>query len=227
TIAAPVAAGAIYRGGEAGSIVADCEFPSDYDALLADRRFTAVVLGPGLGRGEGTGRLVRQALQSASAVPERRFVLDADALTWAGHGPGMGFLRQYGERCVLTPHEGEFSILFSNISADLNKLEKARHAAQQSGAVVLLKGADTVIAAPDGRAIINANAPASLATAGSGDVLAGMIGGLLAQGLEPFAAAAAGAYLHGAAGQLAGANLVAEDLPQALSVLLRDHWKSL
>jgi NAD(P)H-hydrate epimerase len=227
TIAAPVAAAAIYRGGDAGTIVADCEFAADYDALLADRRFNSLVLGPGLGRSEGTGRLVAQALASAASMSNRCFVLDADALTQAGGSPEMGpknaFFALLGKRCVLTPHEGEFSILFRDISSDLDKLEKGRRAARRSGAMVVLKGAATVIAAPDGQAVINANAPASLASAGSGDVLSGMIGGLLAQGMEPFAAACAGVWLHGEAGRMAGPNLIAEDL----CVALKDVWKSL
>ncbi len=219
TIAAPVEAGPVYRAGDAGTIVADCEFPSDYAALLADRRFNAVVIGPGLGRGKATWRKLEQAL--ASGAEERRFVIDADALTSAGDSQRLfGLL---GPHCVLTPHEGEFARLFASIAPDLDKLTRARRAARRSGAIVLLKGADTVVAAPDGRAAINANAPAWLASAGSGDVLAGMVGGLLAQGVEPFCAAAAAVWLHGLAGRLAGPALVAEDLP----VTLRDVWKAL
>ncbi len=220
TIAAPVEAADIYRAGEAGTIVADCEFPSDYQALLADRRFNAIVLGPGLGRGEGTRRKVLQTLGGRNE--DRSFVLDADALTSFADQPQALFDVLDG-RCILTPHDGEFHKLFKTIASDLNKLEKVRQASALSGAIVLVKGADTVIAAPDGRAIINANALASLAAAGSGDVLSGIIGGLLAQGMEPFLAAAAGAYLHGQAGQIAGPNLIAEDL----TVALNNSWKTL
>jgi NAD(P)H-hydrate epimerase len=221
TIAAPPESAAIYRAGDAGTIVADCEFPADYDVLLADRRFSALVIGPGLGRGPATARKLDQALATALGHSARRFVIDADALTSVTDHERL--FARLGPHCVLTPHEGEFAQLFGSIPADLDKLARARAAARQSGAVVLLKGADTVIAAPDGRAVINDNAPAWLATAGSGDVLAGMIGGLLAQGVDCFSAAAAAVHLHGAAACVAGPALVAEDL----LVALRDVWKTL
>jgi NAD(P)H-hydrate epimerase len=185
-------------------------------SLLADGRYTAALIGPGAGIGEATREKTLALLASGAAA-----VLDADALTSFEADPKALFaaLRPLD---VLTPHAGEFTRFFKGIDADSSgRLEAARRAAERAGAVVLLKGADTVVAAPDGRAAINVNAPPDLATAGSGDVLAGLIAGLLAQGAPAFEAAAAGAWLHGAAGQAAGPGLIAEDLPEALPAVLR------
>lgn len=184
---------------------------------IADKRLSAFVLGPGFGVGD-------RARDFVAALIGRPLVLDADGISSFAENPGALFAMLAGTapaNCVLTPHEGEFSRLFSDIAADgsLGKAEKASKAARRANAVVLYKGADTVIAAPDGRIAINANAPPWLATAGSGDVLAGTIGGLLAQGLPAFEAAAAGAWLHGEAANRAGEGLTAEDLPSHLPPL--------
>ncbi len=187
--------------------------------LLSDERYNAVVIGPGCGVGARTRDLALTAIGAGRGV-----VLDADALTSFADAPRALFdaiASAPDARVVLTPHEGEFGRLFGDIDTEMSKLERARTAAQLSGAVVVLKGADTVIAAPDGRAAISANAPPWLATAGSGDVLAGMICAMLAQGAAAFEAACIGVWMHGEAGAEAGPGLIAEDLPEVLPAVFR------
>ncbi len=186
----------------------------EFSKLIMDRRCNSVVIGPGNGVGAATGRNVEAALESDVGL-----VLDADALTSFAGNPKPLFeaIRSRRRPVVMTPHEGEFGRLFRTAGP---KLDRARAAAAESGALIVLKGADTVIAGPDGRAAINSNAPPHLATAGSGDVLAGMIAGLLAQGLPGFEAAAAAVWLHGAAGAAFGRGLIAEDLPKMLPRVL-------
>lgn len=190
-------------------------------ALLADSRKNAVVMGPGLGVGAETRALVEAAL--APGEKPRHVVLDADALTSFADSPDAMFraIAAASGDVVLTPHAGEFSRLFGKASSG-SKLEDARHAAKRSGAIVVFKGPDTVVAAPDGRAAIAENAPPWLATAGAGDVLAGMTGGLLAQGMPARDAACAAVWMHGAAAAHFGPGLIAEDLPEALPAVWRD-----
>jgi NAD(P)H-hydrate epimerase len=184
---------------------------------LSDKRFTAALIGPAAGTGGATVEKAFAILKSQAAA-----VLDADIFTCFGPRPEALFsaLRKSD---VLTPHEGEFVRLFKDIDLKAaGKLQAARAASKRAGAILVLKGADTVIAAPDGRASININAPPDLATAGSGDVLGGLICGLLAQGMPAFEAACAGVWLHGACGQAGGAGLIAEDLPDLLPLVLRN-----
>jgi len=212
TFAAPSAVWSVYATSLINAIVLSFEGISGWQSLLADKRRNVIVIGPGA----GVGALTRQYVHAALAT-KRATVLDADALTSFAEAPADLF-RAIDGPCVMTPHDGEFMRLF-HFEGD--KMERARAAARQSGAIILLKGPDTVIAAPDGRAIINSNAPAQLATGGSGDVLTGLVAALLAQGMAPFEAAAAAAWLHGAAATEFGLGLVAEDLASVLPRVLQ------
>jgi NAD(P)H-hydrate epimerase len=212
TLAAPAAVWSVYATALTNAIVRRFDGISDWQGLLSDKRRNVIAIGPGAGVGASTRQYVLDALKTGRAT-----VLDADALTSFAEAPEDLFAAIIGP-CVMTPHAGEFIRLFH---FDGDKLDRARRAAAQSRAVILLKGADTVIAAPDGRAVINANAPPQLATGGSGDVLTGFVAALLAQGMAPFEAAAAAAWLHGAAAAQFGLGLVADDLPAALPAVLQ------
>lgn len=183
--------------------------------LLGEPRLRAAVLGPGLGLDDDVWSAIRTALEGKMAL-----VLDADAITQASRRPDEAFalVKARNAGVVLTPHEGEFKRLFPEASG--SKLDRARAAAARSGAVVLLKGPDTVIAHPDGRAAINENGTAALATAGSGDVLAGIIGGLLAAGRPAFEAAALATWMHGEAGRIAGPGSLADEIVSSLRDVL-------
>ncbi len=212
TIVVPEIAFPIYATAVTSIMVHILADKNDLEQLLAEGKFTALLIGPGAGVGETTRANTRAML--ATGLPT---LLDADALTSFSDDPAAFFSGTH-DRTVLTPHEGEFVRLFD---VQGTKVERASYAARKSGAVIVLKGRETVIAAHDGRIIVNRNAPPTLATAGSGDVLGGIILGLLAQGMEPFMAAAAGVWMHGAAATAFGPGLVADDLPDLLPAVLR------
>jgi NAD(P)H-hydrate epimerase len=214
TVACPREVLAIYALSTASVITQPLDGESAFGSLLADPRRNAVLLGPGNGVTAQTRDRALAALDGGTRI----VVLDADALTVFQDDPDRLFEAIAGP-CVVTPHEGEFARLFPDLSGD--KLACAREAAARSGAVVLVKGADTVVAAPDGAAVINANAPPDLATAGSGDVLAGLVLGLAAQGMGTFDAACAAAWIHGEVANNLGPGLIAEDLPDALPEVVR------
>jgi hydroxyethylthiazole kinase-like uncharacterized protein yjeF len=217
TIASPREALAVNAASNLAVMVRPVDGAGELTRFLADRRLNAFGIGPGVGVGEPTCELVLAALSG-----ERAVVLDADAITSFSDHPqrlGDALLRRRDQATILTPHEGEFSRYFGALDQQTkvgSKLERARLAAQITGAVILLKGADTVVAAAYGRAAIAANAPPYLATAGAGDVLTGMAAGLLAQGMPAFEAAAAAVWLHGEAGAAFGPGLISEDLPEML-----------
>lgn len=191
-----------------------------FTAALSTRKVDALLIGPALGLDDEARSWVAAALGG-----DWPCVFDADALTLIGadRSSFFGRLHSRAGACVLTPHEGEFKRMFGDAAgfeAARGKLERARQAARLTGAVVVLKGSDTVIAAPDGRTAINDTGSPALATAGSGDVLGGIVAGLLAQRMPAFEAACAAAWLHGRAGEALGMGLIADDLPEALPGLL-------
>ena len=213
SVLCPPEARTIYAAGLVGPLVVEAGSPEAFADYLGDPRRTAALVGPGAGVSDGTRELVSRALATGKPA-----VLDADALTVFAGSPETLFAAIGRMPAILTPHEGEFARLFES---DGDKPARARKAASLSGATVLLKGTDTAIAAPDGRIAINANAPPELATAGSGDVLAGLALGLLAQGLPAFEAACAAAWIHGEAATAFGPGLIAEDLPDLVPPVLR------
>jgi ADP-dependent NAD(P)H-hydrate dehydratase / NAD(P)H-hydrate epimerase len=228
TLASPRDALAVNAAALTAVMVRPIDTVIEFAELLNEKRLNAYVIGPGAGIGERTQDFVLSALSA-----KRSIVLDADALTSFAENPERLFeaIKQASDpQVVLTPHEGEFPRLFSDISnkhPGRSKLERVRAAAERSGAVVLLKGPDTTVASADGRATIAANAPPWLATAGAGDVLSGMIAGLLAQGVPAFEAASIGVWMHGEAAREAGPGLIAEDLPETLPAVTRHLYDGL
>ncbi len=216
TLAVPASAVPIYAADAPGAFVQAVDTALELEAALVDRRRNAVLIGPGCGVGTETVVRVLKILATDRAV-----VLDADALTSFQDDPEQLFkaIKRRTAPVVMTPHQGEYDRIFKTDAPD--KLTQARAGAQHSGAVVVLKGADSVIAAPDGRAAISDNAPPWLATGGAGDVLAGFVLGLLAQGQPAWQAACAAVWLHGACGAALGRGLIAEDLPEVLPKVLK------
>jgi NAD(P)H-hydrate epimerase len=212
TLAVPAGARALYAAVRPGTIVASTAEPAPFAALIADRRRTCALIGPGVGLGTEIREQVLAVLRTGKPC-----VLDADALTVFRDAPAALF-REIRGPCLMTPHEGEFARIFETAG---DKPSRARAAARASGATILLKGPDTIIAAADGRAAINTEGSPDLATAGSGDVLAGIALGLIAQGMSAFDAACAAAWLHGRIAAQFGPGLIAEDLIDGLAPMLR------
>ncbi|MDP2356115.1 MAG: NAD(P)H-hydrate dehydratase [Beijerinckiaceae bacterium] len=241
TLASPRDALAVNAAHLTAIMLTPCEGAAELVGILQDRRFNALVLGPGGGVGQPMRDCVLAALSSGDSG--RGVVLDADALTsFAGAADVLGAaVGVFPGKVVLTPHDGEFARLFryssrlpdsksevvGAVSQDvraLSKLTRARAAAELTGAVVVLKGADTVVAHPDGRASIAHDLPPWLATAGSGDVLAGLIAANLARGAQAFEAACAGVWMHGAAARAFGPGLIAEDIAEQMPQVFRDLY---
>ena len=216
TLASPSSAVAVNAGHLTAIMLRKMDGADDLKKILSDSRVNVAIVGPGLGIGEETRRLAEAALRGNRAI-----VLDADALTSFADQPERLFQaigRSTGPT-VMTPHDGEFARIFPDLTEG-SRLARARAAAERTRATVLLKGPDTVVAGSGGRATISDNAPPTLATAGTGDVLAGLVGGLLAQGMPALEAASAAVWIHGAAAILVGPGLIAEDLPRAVTEIL-------
>ena len=175
------------------------------EAILEDRRVGALLVGPGLGRGPEARQRLDQILEKSCPI-----VLDADALMLLGSDDFPEMKRRMSP-IVMTPHAGEFAALFGDLSG--SKIDRACAAAKISGSVIVFKGPDTVIACPDGRARVAQSGPGWLATAGTGDVLAGIVAALLASGRTPYDSASAAVWLHAEAARLAGPALIADEIP--------------
>jgi hydroxyethylthiazole kinase-like uncharacterized protein yjeF len=214
TVACSKAAHPIYALDSPGAVTRIADSDAEFADLIADARRSAFLIGPGYGSGQRTRGRTLDILRTGKPA-----VLDADALSSFAASPGELLDALHGG-VVLTPHEGEFARVFPGLGPSPGKLARARAAAQAARATIVLKGPDTVIAAPDGLAVINSNAPPSLAMAGSGDVLAGLTAGLMALGMRPYLAAAAGVWLQGRAATLAGEFSLIEDINNSIRTVL-------
>lgn len=216
TLLVPQIAFTVYASALTSIMVRSFDDIETFNQSIINTRITSFLIGPGAGVTDDTRMQSLKLLATSLPV-----VLDADAIT--AFQDDVRVLTNYlHANCVLTPHEGEFKRLF-NLTED--RMVNAQQAAKDSGAVIVLKGSETIIAAPDGQTIINDNAPPTLATGGSGDVLAGMIAGLIAQGMPAFEASAAAVWMHGEAAKLFGLGLIAEDLPGLLPQVLQKLHK--
>lgn len=215
TIIAPNSVGEIYKKGAPHIMFEALQKPDDFTPHFNDPRRTAAIIGPGAGLDNPDN--LKKIILGALAL-KKPVVLDADAITVFADDPEKLFSALH-DKIILTPHTGEFARLFGTIPG--TRTEQALFAAKKSGAIILLKGPETTIATPDGRCVTNTHASPYLATAGSGDVLTGMIGGLLAQGMEPFAAASAATWMHGDAAIRFGAGLVAPDIIQMIATVIQ------
>jgi NAD(P)H-hydrate epimerase len=204
----------VYAGAFESIMAKHCPFIHDVTHHLTNPRVTAALLGSGAGVTDRTKALVRATLAAKKPV-----VLDADALTVFASNTAE-LWQQIAAPCILTPHEGEFQRVFASISGG-SRAERCANAARMSNTVVVLKGAKTVIASPDGRVVVNRETSPYLATAGSGDVLAGITTGILAQGVPAFEAACAAVWIHSQAARHYGVGLIAEDLPPLIPTVLR------
>ncbi|HEX6094620.1 MAG TPA: NAD(P)H-hydrate dehydratase, partial [Dongiaceae bacterium] len=214
TLASSKAAHPIYALDSPGTVTRITDSDVEFADLVADARRSAFLIGPGYGNGQRTRSRTLDILRTGKPA-----VLDADALSSFAANPRQ-LLDALHADVVLTPHDGEFARVFREIGPEAGRLARVRAAARASGATIVLKGPDTVIAAPDGIAVINSNAPPSLAMAGSGDVLAGLTAGLMALGMRPYLAAAAGVWLQGRAATLAGEFPLIEDINNAIKTAL-------
>jgi NAD(P)H-hydrate epimerase len=213
TVLSPPESFPVYASALTSVLVEPVEGEKEYTAAVSDSRRNAILVGPGAGVSEMTRQQTLAALHTGKPC-----VLDADALTVFAENPDR-LQEVLHRRCLLTPHDGEYARLFHFVG---DRLSRSRLAAAACGAVVLVKGGDTAVAAPDGRAVLTSNAPPDLATAGAGDVLAGFALGLLAQGMDVWPAAAAATWLHAEAAARFGLGLIAEDLSEQLPALLRE-----